>query len=638
MAKKSHTHKGEPHDHHDHGPSCGCGHDHEHGEESPKVMLVRILLSLVLLVVFCLLPVCGLWRLPLFLIPYLIAGYDVLKRAGENLFRGHVLDEAFLMALATVGALAIGEYPEAVFVMVFYQIGELFQDRAVDRSRDSIAALMDLCPDTAHVEGESGLETADPRTLQPGTVLVVKPGERVPLDGVILSGTSSLNTAALTGESLPRAVGEGDAVLSGCVNGEGLLRVSVTKAYEDSTVARILDMIDHAARGKAKSEKWITRFARYYTPVVVLCALALAILPPLILGGWAVWLNRALVFLVVSCPCALVISVPLTFYCGIGGASRKGILIKGSQYLEALARCGTAVFDKTGTLTNGAFQVSGVFPADGTTEEELLTLAASAERYSTHPIAQSLREAAGERGERSAVEETEVLPGKGVRAVVNGKAVWVGNLRLLSDLGLQGEDRPGTVVLVAAEGRYLGCLTISDRCKADAAETVQGLKALGVGQCVLLTGDSESAAGEVARALGMDRYRASLLPDQKVTEVEALLQEGKGSLLYVGDGINDAPVLTLADVGIAMGAFGSDAAIEAADVVLMEDRPSGVCAAVRLARRTMEIVRQNVVLSIGVKLAVMVLGGLGLAGLWAAVFADVGVCVLCVLNGMRAMG
>ena len=622
---------------------CGCGCGHEHEEKNPRTMVIRIVLSLALLIGFSFLPVEGAIRFVLFLVPYLIAGWDILKEAGENILHGQVFDENFLMALATVGAFAIGEYPEGVFVMVFYQVGELFQDRAVEKSRASISQLMDLCPDYANVENEDGaLVQIDPKLLAPGAVIVVKPGEKIPLDGVVISGASSLDTSSLTGESAPRDVALDDTVLSGCINLTGLLKVKVTKAYGESTVAKILELVENSASGKAKTERFITRFARYYTPIVVLCALALAVIPPLFLGDWSVWINRALIFLVVSCPCALVISVPLTFFSGIGGASSRGILIKGSNYLEALSRCEIVAFDKTGTLTEGTFHVSSLHPAHGVEEEELLAKAAAAECYSDHPIAQSLRKALGRDIDRNMVTDTEVLAGKGVRAVVDGKTVYAGNHRLMDELGVRTEDDAvvGTLVYAVEEDRYLGCIVISDQCKEDAPQAVSGLKGLGVKITAMLTGDSESSAREVASALGLDQVYSSLLPDQKVTCMESLLKKKseKGTLAYVGDGINDAPVLTLANVGIAMGALGSDAAIEAADVVLMDDKPSALCTAIQISRKTMAIVRQDIVFSIGIKVLVMILGAIGIAHMWAAVLADVGVCVVCVLNGMRALG
>ena len=639
-----HTHS---HDH-NHTSSCGCGcghaHGHSHGEKNSRTMGIRIVLSLVLLIGFSFLPVEGAIRFILFLVPYLIAGWDILKEAGENIIHGQVFDENFLMALATVGAFAIGEYPEGVFVMIFYQVGELFQDRAVEKSRASITQLMDLCPDYANVEDEEDgtLLQVDPKLLTPGSVIVVKPGEKIPLDGVIISGASSLDTSSLTGESAPRDVALDDTVLSGCINLTGLLRVKVTKAYEDSTVAKILELVEHSASGKAKTERFITRFARYYTPIVVLCALALAVIPPLFLGDWSGWIHRALIFLVISCPCALVISVPLTFFSGIGGASSQGILIKGSNYLEALSRCEIVAFDKTGTLTVGTFHVDSLHPASGVSEEDLLTKAAAAECYSDHPIALSLRKALGRAIDRNAVTDTEVLAGKGVRAVVKGTTVYAGNRRLMEELGIHPEEETlrGTLVYVVEDGRYLGCIVIADQCKEDASQAVSGLKHLGVKMTAMLTGDSESSARAIGDVLGLDQVYSSLLPDQKVACMETLMkQKGeKGTLVYAGDGINDAPVLTLADVGIAMGALGSDAAIEAADVVLMEDKPSAICTAIRISRKTMVIVRQNIVFSIGIKALVMVLGAIGIVSMWAAVLADVGVCVVCVLNGMRALG
>ena len=630
--------------HHEHTSSCGCGCGcgHTHEAKAPRTMVIRIVLSLVLLVGASLLPVEGAARFVLFLVPYLVAGWDILKEAGENILHGQIFDENFLMALATIGAFAIGEYPEGVFVMVFYQVGELFQERAVEKSRASISQLMDLCPDYANVEDEDGtLLQLDPKLLAPGAVIVVKPGEKIPLDGVVLSGSSSLDTSSLTGESAPRDVTLNDPVLSGCINLTGLLKVRVTKAYGESTVAKILALVENSASGKAKTERFITRFARYYTPIVVLCALALALIPSLFLGDWSVWIKRALIFLVVSCPCALVISVPLTFFSGIGGASSRGILIKGSNYLEALSRCEIVAFDKTGTLTEGAFHVSSLHPAQGVEEGELLAKAAAAECYSDHPIAQSLRSALGREIDRNRVSDTEVLAGKGVRAVVDGKTVYAGNHRLMDELGVRTEDSAaaGTLVYAVEEDRYLGCIAISDQCKADSLQAVSGLKSLGIKRTAMLTGDSEASARDVAAALGVEQVYSSLLPDQKVARMEALLNEKSkdGTLVYVGDGINDAPVLTLADVGIAMGALGSDAAIEAADVVLMDDKPSALCTAIRISRKTMAIVRQNITFSIGIKILVMILGAVGIANMWAAVLADVGVCVVCVLNGMRAL-
>ncbi len=609
-----------------------------------KLMLLRILLSAGLLAAAVLIPYHGPWRFLLFLPAYFTIGWDVLWRAAVNIAHGQVFDENFLMALATVGAFCTGffgegEYPEAVFVMLFYQVGELFQGYAVGKSRKSIASLMDLRPDYANVEREGQLVQADPEDVAVGDVITVKPGEKVPLDGRIIQGSTTLNTAALTGESLPRSVGVGDNVPSGCVNLSGLIRLEVKKAFEESTVAKILDLVENAASKKAQAENFITRFARYYTPVVVLSAVALAVLPPLFLGGWADWLRRALTFLVVSCPCALVISVPLSFFGGIGGASRQGILIKGGNYMEALAAAGTVVFDKTGTLTQGVFQVTELHP-DEISESQLLELAALAESYSDHPISRSLREAWGQELDSSRVSQAEELSGRGVRVRIDGKTVCAGNRKLMKEAGVSCPADPasGTVVHVAVEGRYAGHIVIADRLKPDAKEAVSRLNAWGI-QTVMLTGDSKAAGEAAARELGIRQVWTGLMPGDKVDKVEALLaaQTGKSRLAFVGDGINDAPVLSRADVGIAMGALGSDAAIEAADVVLMDDRPSKLAQAIRIPRRTLGIVRQNIVFALGVKAAVLVLSALGLTGMWLAVFADVGVMILAVLNASRAL-
>ena len=577
----------------------------------------------------------------LYLIPYLIIGWDVLWRAVRNIAHGQVFDENFLMALATVGALAIGEYPEAVFVMLFYQVGELFQSYAVDQSRKSITALMDIRPDYANMEGPDGqLEQVDPEDVAVGDTIVIKAGERIPLDGVVLEGSSTVDTAALTGESLPRRVESGDDVISGCVNLSGLLKVRVTKAFEESTVAKILDLVENSASKKAKAENFITKFARYYTPVVVFCALALAVVPPLFVGNWTGWVQKALIFLVVSCPCALVISVPLSFFGGIGGASRQGILVKGGNYLEVLADTELVVFDKTGTLTKGVFQVTAIHP-EGVSQQELLELAALAESYSDHPISRSLKEAWGKALDTARVGQVEELSGRGVRAQVDGKEVWAGNGKLMEEIGLayRPSGQVGTVVHVAAEGRYLGYILIADEVKPDAKEAIAALKAQGVKKTVLLTGDAKDVGEAVAQELGLDEAYTQLLPGDKVERVEALLQETspKGKLAFVGDGINDAPVLSRADIGIAMGALGSDAAIEAADLVLMDDKPSKIAKAMEISKRTLRIVRQNIVFALAVKLLVLMLTPFGLANLWEAVFADVGVMVLAILNASRAL-
>ena len=630
-----------------------------------KRTLWRILLSAALLAVVALLPLPTLWlpgALPLvsvshvsqdgsaafslapwvlYLVPYLLIGWDVLWKAVRNIAHGQVFDENFLMAIATVGAFATGEYAEAVFVMLFYQVGELFQSYAVGKSRQSIASLMDIRPDYANVEQDGELVQVDPDEVEVGDTIVIKAGERVPLDGVVLEGRSTLDTAALTGESLPREVEAGDDVISGCVNLSGLLKVRVTKAFEESTVAKILDLVENATSKKAKAENFITRFARYYTPSVVVAAVLLAVLPPLLGGGdWGKWFHQALVFLVISCPCALVISVPLSFFGGIGGASRAGILVKGGNYLEVLADTQIVVFDKTGTLTKGVFNVTAIHP-DQCDEDRLLEVAALAESYSDHPISRSLKEAYGKDIDNSRVTDVEEIAGHGVRAKVDGVEVCVGNDKLMESIGVAWHPchRVGTTVHVESQGVYLGHIVISDEVKEDAAQAIADLKAIGVRKTVMLTGDAQAVGEDVAQRLGLDEVHAQLLPADKVDRVEALLQEktGKGRLAFVGDGINDAPVLSRADLGIAMGGLGSDAAIEAADVVLMDDKPSKIAVAIRVARKTLRIVRQNIVFALGVKLLVLALGAVGLANMWEAVFADVGVSVIAILNAMRAL-
>ncbi|MGI5930271.1 heavy metal translocating P-type ATPase [Pseudoflavonifractor sp.] len=608
-----------------------------------KRMLFRILLSAALLLAAVLLPLDSfpLLRLSVFLVPYGVIGWDVLWRAVRNIAHGQVFDENFLMALATVGAFFTGEFPEAVFVMLFYQVGELFQSCAVDKSRKSIAQLMDIRPDYANVERDGQLVQEDPEDVAVGDIIVIKPGERVPLDGVVLEGSSTLNTSALTGESLPREVDAGSDVISGCVNLTGLLQVQVTKAFEESTVARILDLVENSSSKKAKAEHFITKFARIYTPVVVISAALLALLLPFLIHvTWAESIHRALIFLVISCPCALVISVPLSFFGGIGGASRQGILVKGGNYLEALANTEIVVFDKTGTLTQGVFNVTAIHP-DQCSERHLLELAALAESYSDHPISRSIREAWGAELDRSRVTGVEERSGKGVQAQVDGVPVWVGNGKLMDEIGVTWHPchKVGTTVHVASQGTYLGHIVISDQVKPDAAQAIRDLKAAGVKKTVMLTGDAAAVGEAVAAELGLDEVHTQLLPADKVDRVEALLREKspKGTLAFVGDGINDAPVLSRADVGIAMGALGSDAAIEAADVVLMDDKPSKIAAAIRIARRTRRIVLQNIVFALAVKLLVLLLGALGDATMWEAVFADVGVSVIAILNATRAL-
>lgn len=586
----------------------------------------------------------------LFLVPYLIAGYDVLLKAGRGIAKGQVLDENFLMAVATIGAFALVAFPDAEphfaegsAVMLFYQVGEWFQGYAVGKSRKSIADLMDIAPEFANIQLPDGtLEEVDPYEVEPGSIVVIKPGERVPLDGVVLEGTSSMDTSALTGESMPRETSSGMEVISGCINLTGALSVQVTKPYEDSTVSRILELVENASEKKAQTENFITRFARYYTPIVVGVAVALAILPPLMLGAsWSDWIQRALIFLVVSCPCALVISVPLSFFGGIGGASRQGILVKGSNYLEALAAVDTVVFDKTGTLTTGKFAVTEIITAPGIEEEALLEAAAMAELYSNHPIALSIRDSYEKAIDLSRVKDGEVVVGKGVIAYGDGKRILAGNEQLLEGEGIayQPCKSAGTVVYVSADETYLGCLVVADVVKEDAASAITQLHASGVTQTVMLTGDKQAVAKDVASRLGLDTCFAELLPQDKVGKVEELLarQNEKSKLAFVGDGINDAPVLTRADIGIAMGAMGSDAAIEAADIVLMDDKPSNIALAIKVARKTMRIVWQNIIFAIGVKILILVLAAIGLANMWLAVFGDVGVAVIAILNAMRAM-
>ena len=578
----------------------------------------------------------------LYLIPYGIIGWDVLWRAIRNIKNGQVFDENFLMSVATVGAFGCGEYPEAVAVMLFYQVGELFQSVAVDRSRKSISALMDIRPDYANMERNGELVQVDPDEVSVGDVIVVKAGERVPLDGTVLEGTSSLDTAALTGESLPRDVQAGDEVVSGCVNLTGVLHVKVNKPFGESTVAKILDLVENSSSKKAKAENFITKFARYYTPAVVFAALALAALPPLLgMGPWLMWVQRALNFLVVSCPCALVISIPLSFFGGIGGASKQGILVKGGNYLEALAQAGIVVFDKTGTLTKGTFEVTAVHPQQ-VGEGELLELAALAERFSDHPISRSIQAACQSAPDPNRVTDAKEIAGHGVRAVVDGKTVLAGNQKLMDQFHIPFEDachHVGTIIHVAVDGVYMGHIVISDQVKEGAKETLRDLKAAGVRKTVMLTGDSQAVGQAVAWQLGLDEVHAELLPGDKVDQVERLLQSKgpKEQLVFVGDGINDAPVLSRADIGVAMGAMGSDAAIEAADIVLMDDDLKKLPVAVRIARKTLRIVRENIVFALAVKFLVLILSAVGVANMWWAVFADVGVSVIAILNSMRML-
>ena len=617
-----------------------------------KIMLLRILLTLCLTIPLSFVPAEGVTKLILYLVPYLLIGYDILWEAGIGVAHGQLLDENFLMAVATVGALLIGftrtgDYMEAIAVMLFYQVGELFQSYAVGKSRRNIAALMDIRPDYANIRVDGALVQTDPEEVAVGSIIVVNPGEKVPIDGTVVSGTSTLNTSALTGESLPREVQSGDEIISGCINLTGVLEIRTTREFGDSTVSRILDLVENATSAKSRSEHFISKFARYYTPIVCGAALALAVLPPLVRmlflslsPDWWDWVYRALTFLVISCPCALVISIPLTFFAGIGGASREGILVKGSNYLEALAQAETVVFDKTGTLTTGEFSLAGIY-FNTLPEETLLTYGALAESASSHPISKSIVKAYGKPLDENRVENIQEQSGLGVTALVDGIPVALGSPRLMASLGLICPElpQPGTAVHMAVNGAYAGCFLIADQPKATAKAAIADLKAAGVKQTVMLTGDSDAIARDVGKRLGMTEVYSQLLPGDKVQKVEALLarKSPKSTLVFVGDGINDAPVLARADIGIAMGAMGSDAAIEAADIVLMDDNPQKVALAMKICRKTMTIVRQNVVFAIGVKLLCLLLGALNLAGLWLAIFADVGVMVLAVLNAMRAL-
>ncbi len=610
-------------------------------EKEQKIMVARIVASGVMLGLVLFLPLSEMVRMCLCLAAYLIIGADVIYEAVESIFHKELFDEHFLMAIATVGALAIGEYPEAVAVMFFYQIGELFSDIAVERSRASISSLMDIRPDYANLEDSAGtVRKVSPSDVLPGSIIMVKPGEKIPIDGVVISGESSLDTAALTGESMPRDVSEGAEVLSGSLNMTGLLRIKTTSSFGESTVSKILDLVENAQTGKAKTEKFITRFARVYTPSVVVGAVLLAVLPPLFTGGdWPIWLHRALIFLVISCPCALVISIPLTFFAGIGGASRKGILVKGSNYMEVLSKVRTMVFDKTGTLTKGRFSVSEISAVDSD-EAGLLEKAALAESFSSHPVAVSLRSAYGKPLEESRVSDVKDYSGEGIRAIVDGQGIYAGNEKLMRRIGVEPVpvSKIGTVVYVATEGKFLGYIVVSDTLKPTAAEAIGLLKAAGVQKTVMLTGDRADVAKEVAGELALDEYHAGLLPADKVERVKALKEsDGQAVLAFVGDGVNDAPVLKLADIGIAMGGVGSDAAIEAADVVLMDDDPVKIALGIKIAKKTLRIVVQNIVFAIGIKLLFLLLGALGVANMWEAVFADVGVTVIAILNSLRAM-
>lgn len=614
-----------------------------------KTMLYRILITFVLFLALVISEKQNLfgdisdsWYMMIpFLVPYLIIGYDIILKAFRNIKNGQVFDENFLMMIATFAAFGVKDFSEAVVVMLFYQVGELFQSYAVGKSRQSISEMMDICPEYANVEENGELVQVDPDDVEVGTVIVIKPGERIPLDGIVTEGESQIDTAALTGESVPRRASVGDQVVSGCVNGSGILKVRTTKAFEDSTVAKILELVENASSKKAKVENFITRFARYYTPVVTIGAVLLAILPPLLTGGgWAQWIERACIFLVISCPCALVISVPLGFFGGIGAASRIGVLVKGSNYLEAVSEMTTIVMDKTGTLTRGEFKVTKMCPTD-CSEERLLEVAALGEGYSNHPIAISIREAYGKKLDMNRVEDATETAGHGICVKVDGKKVLLGNEKLMKqeNIHLEPVQTGGSVVYVAEEGKLLGCIVISDTVKDGAAEAIREMKQVGVKKCVMLTGDGKAAAEAVGKELGMDEIHAELLPADKVDWVERLQNQlkDKQKLAFVGDGINDAPVLTRADIGIAMGSMGSDAAIEAADVVLMDDDVRKIASLVKISRKTMTIVRENIVFALGVKFLVLLLGALGAANMWEAVFADVGVSVIAIINAMRAL-
>ncbi len=605
-----------------------------------KKKLFRILIAAVLLIVLYVCPLEGTLRLFIYLIPYLVVGWDILWKAVRNIFHGEIFDENFLMSIASIGAFAIGEYPEAVAVMLFDQIGELFEDYAVGKSRKSIASLMNIRPDYANVERDGTLLEVNPEEVRLGDTIVIKAGEKIPLDGIVLEGSSALDTAALTGESLPRDIMPGDDVISGCMNLTGLIRVRVTKEFSESTVSKILNLVENAGSKKAKAENFIKKFSKFYTPCVVAAALLLAVIPSLFDGLWSKWIYRALTFLVISCPCALVISVPLSFFGGIGGASKCGILVKGGNYMEALSRCEIVVFDKTGTLTKGVFNVTAVHPEQAS-EAELFEYAALAEYYSDHPIAKSIKEVYNKEIDTSRIENVQEISGKGVLAQIDGHRIAVGGDKLMTEEGAAWHPchRIGTTVHIARDGKYLGHIVISDELKPDSAEAIQKLHQTGVRKTVMLTGDSEEIGRAVASSLGIDQAYAGLLPGNKVEKVEELLKEKskRGILAFVGDGINDAPVLSRADIGIAMGAMGSDAAIEASDIVLMDDKPSKIATAIQIARRTIGIAHANIVFALAVKAAILILGAFGIANMWAAVFADVGVSVIAILNSMRAL-
>lgn len=651
-AQKQHKKHSDRHDdHHDaadghphsHGDDDSHGHSHEHGEGDTRRILMRLGGGAILAAAGMFLPVSGVVELLIFLAAYLIVGSEVVLQAAKNILRGQVFDENFLMALATIGAFAIGEYPEGVAVMLFYQIGELFQGLAVNRSRRSITALMDIRPEFAYLKVGGDLRKVSPEEVTIGDVIVIKPGEKVPLDGTILEGSAMMDTSALTGESVPRSAGPGSTVLSGFINRNGVVTVEVTKTFGESAVSKILELVQNASSNKAKTENFITKFARGYTPVVVITALLLAVIPPLLISGatFSDWIYRALVFLVISCPCALVVSIPLGFFGGIGAASKSGILIKGSNYLEALNDVKVVVFDKTGTLTKGQFKVTDIYPAEGQTEDELLRIAAYAESHSNHPIAESIRAAYGEQISKEAISNYNEISGHGIEVTVEGKKILAGNARLMEREGIayQVPERSGTVVHIAVDNKYGGYLVIADEVKDDSLQAIQMLKKLGIRKTVMLTGDAASVAEAVGKQLGVDEVHAELLPQHKVEAIEKLEREKlhRDKIIFVGDGINDTPVLARADVGIAMGGLGSDAAIEAADIVIMTDEPSKIAVAIGIAKRTRSIVWQNIIFALGVKAIFLVLGAFGIATMWEAVFSDVGVTVLAVLNSIRAL-
>ena len=605
---------------------------------------IKIIISFIFYILALVIKFPAEWmKLTVFIISYLIIGFEILKKAVRNIFRGKVIDENFLMAIATIGAFAIGEYSEAVAVMLFYQVGELFQDYAVDKSRKSIATLMDIRPDYANIENNGNIEKVDPDDVKIGQIIIVKPGEKVPLDGIVVEGTSNLDTMALTGESVPRKVKENDEVLSGCINKDGLLKLKVTKEFGESTVSKILDLVENASNKKSKSENFITKFAKYYTPIVVILAVVLAIVPPLILkdsGTFTDWLYRALSFLVVSCPCALVISIPLSFFGGIGGASKLGILVKGSNYLEAISKAETVVFDKTGTLTEGVFEVQKIETKD-ISKDELLKIVAHAERYSTHPIAESIKKSYKDMIDDNLINDVQELSGRGIKAIIDGKNVLVGNEKMMSENQIEFEkcEDIGTILYVAINNKYVGYILIADRIKEDSVKTIKELKAMNVKQTIMLTGDKKEVGEDVAKKIGIDKAYTELLPDGKVKQVEQLIQKKSenGKVVFAGDGINDAPVLAMADIGIAMGGVGSDAAIEAADIVIMTDEPSKIGKVIKLSKKTMRIVNENIVFAIFVKIAVLILTAFGLSTMWEAVFADVGVSIIAIINSLRML-